>query len=752
MSNVGKKAKTALPSREAIREFIAAQPGRVGKREIARAFRISGAERIWLKSLLKEMTAAGEITRAHRKNLTPKGRLPEILVLDVVGLDDDGEALARPANWEGDDEPPRIIVTAGGRGRRAPAVGERVLARLKPHGADHYAAETIRRLASAEAIVGIFRTVGREGRVRSADRRNRHEFVVAAGDFDEVSDGDVVAANVLPGKVFGLPRAKVTARIGRVGDTRSLSLIAAHRNGIPLGFSEQALIEAQTVAKRTHGRRADLRNLPLVTIDPEDARDRDDAVFAEPDADPENPGGHHLIVAIADVAHYVRPGSELDRAARERGNSVYFPDRVAPMLPETLSTDLCSLAPGQSRPAMAVHLWIDAAGKKRGHKFERALIRTVAALNYEQVEEAHRGRPDAEAGPLLDSVIKPLYHAFAALEQAREKRHPLALNLPERKIEFDAKGRISGIRPRSHFASHRLIEEFMILANVAAAETLDACRESAVYRVHDQPTREKLADLLVFLKTLGIKLLPAARMRPANFNHILKRAEGQDHEPVIHQVVLRAQAQAIYSTDNYGHFGLNLARYVHFTSPIRRYADILIHRALISALSLGKDGLTDDERSNLAVTAEAISATERRAMAAEREALERFIAVYLADQVGATFAARVSGLTRFGIFVALAESGAEGLIAIRDLGDEFFLHDEVRHTLTGRRSGTTYRLGQNIMVRLAEADGLTGSLRFVLERSEASAGKSGGKVRTPNRGAARDAKPDTRRKSGRTQK
>lgn len=752
MSTVGKKAKTALPTREAIREFIAAQPGRVGKREIARAFRISGSERIWLKSLLKEMTAAGEITRAHRKNLTPKGRLPEILVLDVIGLSDDGEALARPANWEGGDEPPRIIVAAGRRGRRAPAVGERVLARLKRHGPDHYEAETIRRLTSAEAIVGIFRAVGSEGRVRSADRRNRHEFVVAAGDSDGVSDGDVVAANILPGRVFGLPRAKVTERIGRVGDMQSLSMIAAHQNGIPLRFSEEALKEARTVAKRAHGRRSDLRNLSLVTIDPEDARDRDDAVFAEPDTDPENAGGHHLIVAIADVAHYVHPGSDLDRAARERGNSVYFPDSVASMLPEALSTDLCSLAPGQSRPAMVVHLWIDATGTKLRHKFERALIRTVAALSYEQVEEAHCGRSDAETGPLLDSVIEPLYRAFAALEQARDKRHPLALSLPERKIEFDAEGRIAVIRPRPRFASHQLIEEFMILANVAAAETLDACRAPAVYRVHDQPTREKLADLLVFLKTLGIKLLPAARMRPANFNHILKRAEGQDHEAVIHQVVLRAQAQAIYSTDNYGHFGLNLSQYVHFTSPIRRYADILIHRALISALSLGKDGLTEYDRGNLAATAEAISAAERRAMAAEREALERFIAVYLADHVGATFAARVSGLTRFGIFVTLEESGAEGLIPIRDLGDEFFLHDEARHTLTGRRSGTAYRLGQKLLVRLAEVDGLTGSLRFVLEQNGSSAGKSGWNTRAPSRGATKNAKRDARRKSGRAQK
>ena len=749
MSKADKKAKAALPTREAVREFIAAQPGRVGKREIARAFHISGAERIWLKSLLKEMAAAGEISRSRRKNLTPKGHLPEVLVLDIVGLSDDGEAVARPANWEGKDEPPRIIVAAG---RHAPAVGERILARLKRHGPDHYQAETIRRLASSETIVGVFRMVGKEGRIRSADRRNRHEFIVAPGDFEAVSEGDVVAANVLPGKVFGLPRAKVTERIGRVSDMESLSLISAHRKGIPLRFSDTVLEEARAVAKRGHGRRDDLRDLPLVTIDPEDARDRDDAVFAEPDTDPENPGGHHLIVAIADVAHYVRPGSELDRAARERGNSVYFPDRVTPMLPEALSTDLCSLAPGESRPAMAVHIWIDAAGNKRRHKFERALIRTVAALSYEQVEEARAGRPDAETAPLLEPVIHPLYAAFAALEQARAKRHPLALELPERKIEFDAEGRIANIRPRPHFASHRLIEEFMILANVAAAEALDACREPAVYRVHDQPTREKLADLLVFLKTLGIKLQPAARLRPANFNQILKRAEGEDHEPVIHQVVLRAQAQAIYSTENCGHFGLNLGRYVHFTSPIRRYADLLVHRALISGLALGKDGLSDYDRSNLAAIAEAISGAERRAMAAEREALERFIAIYLADRVGATFAARISSLTRFGIFVALDDSGAEGLIPIRDLGDEFFLHDETRHTLTGRRSGTTYRLGEKIMVRLAEADGLTGSLRFTIEAAtkRPPTGAKSGWLAAARPGAK--PKRDARRKSRRTQK
>ncbi|MDE3174826.1 MAG: ribonuclease R, partial [Pseudomonadota bacterium] len=476
-----------------------------------------------------------------------------------------------------------------------------------------------------------------------------------------------------------------------------------------------ALAEAAHARPATMAHREDWRALPLVTIDPADAKDHDDAVHAEALPD----GGFLVTVAIADVAYYVRAGSALDREALERGNSVYFPDRVVPMLPERISNDLCSLRPGVDRPALAVRLHIGADGRKTKHSFHRIMMRSAAKLSYEQAQAAVDGRPDETTQPLLDDVLRPLWAAHRAVKLERDIRDPLDLDLPERKLTLDAEGRLKEVRWPERLDAHRLIEEFMILANVAAAETLETAQSALIYRAHDAPSVEKLSNLGEFLSTLGVKLAKSERLRPTHFNTVLAKVKGAAHEPLVNEVVLRAQSQAEYTHENYGHFGLNLRRYAHFTSPIRRYADLIVHRALIRALKLGDDGLSDAHAASLADVAERISAAERRAMAAERETADRLVATYLSHHIGARFRARIAGVTKVGLFVKLADTGADGFIPAGSLGADYFRYDEASRALTGTRTGETFRLGDSVEVKLLEAAPFAGALRFeMLSRGE----------------------------------
>ena len=487
--------------------------------------------------------------------------------------------------------------------------------------------------------------------------------------------------------------------------------------------------------------REDWRELPLVTIDPPDARDHDDAVHAAPDPDPANAGGFILTVAIADVAAYVRPGSALDREALERGNSVYFPDRVVPMLPERISNDLCSLRPLEDRPALAVRMILGADGRKRSHRFHRVMMRSAAKLAYEQAQRAVDGTPDEAAAPLVESVLKPIYAAHAAIKIERERRDPLDLDLPERKLTLDGQGRLIDVRWPERLEAHRLIEEFMILANVAAAETLEAAHSPLIYRAHDAPSAEKLNDLVEFLASIGVKLAKGERVRPSHFNGVLSRVRGQAVEALVNEVVLRAQAQAEYSDENYGHFGLNLRRYAHFTSPIRRYADLIVHRALIRALGLGEGGLGDMRGGGLAQIAEHISAAERRAMAAERETVDRLVAAHLADRIGAVFSARIAGVTRVGLFLKLVETGADGFVPAATLGDDYFRFEEKTRALVGTRTRRAFRLGDAVEARLLEAAPFAGALRFEIV---SGGGEGKGSGRKDARGSGRDAHGQSR--------
>jgi ribonuclease R len=721
---VSKRHDQGFPGRDAILAYIRAHPGKVGTREIAREFGLKNADRVELKRILRELADEGAVARRRRKMHQP-AELPPTVLADITGRDSDGELLASPTEWdeeEGGAAPkirlvfprrPQPGVTAG--------VGDRALLRIEKtdetDGAP-YRGRVIRIIAHAQArVLGIFRrNPDGSGRLVPVDKKQvGRELNIAKADSMDAEDGDLISVDLVRTRAYGLASGRVKERLGSLASEKAISLIAIHAHEIPQAFTPSALREAEAAKPATLEGRDDWRDIPLVTIDPPDAKDHDDAVHAEPDLDPANKGGYIVHVAIADVAYYVRPGSALDRDALTRGNSVYFPDRVVPMLPERISNDLCSLVPGEPRGALAVRLVIGADGRKRSHSFHRVLMRSAAKLHYAQAQAAIDGRPDDVTGPLLDPIIKPLYAAYELVKIARDERDPLDLDLPERKILLKADGTVDRVIVPERLNAHRLIEEFMILANVAAAEMLEKKGLPLIYRVHDQPTQEKVHNLQEFLKTLDLSFAKAGALRPTAFNRVLSQVKGEDHEPLVNEVVLRSQAQAEYSAENYGHFGLNLRRYAHFTSPIRRYADLIVHRALIRALGLGEGALPADETlEQLGEIAAQISATERRAMKAERETADRLIAHFLADRIGATFQGRISGVTRAGLFVKLDDTGADGIVPIRTLGTEYFNYDETRHALVGSRSGAMHRLGDVVDVRLVEAAPVAGALRFEL--------------------------------------
>jgi ribonuclease R len=720
---VAKSREQNFPSPETILAFVRAQPGKVGTREIAREFGLKNADRVELKRILREFKDQGIIAK-QGKALHEATTLPPTVMADITGRDTDGELLATPTEWDEEQSgaPPKIRIHVPRRPQpgTVPGVGDRALLRVEKPASEGgaYSGRVIKIVDHAKTrVLGIFRALpGGGGRLVPVDKKQAgRELSIAKADAGGAEDGDLVSVDLVRSRGFGLASGKVKERLGSLKSEKAVSLIAIHAHEIPQVFSPAALRDAEEAKPATLQGREDWRDVPLITIDPPDAKDHDDAVHAEPDPDPANKGGYIINVAIADVAFYVRPGSALDRDALTRGNSVYFPDRVVPMLPERISNDLCSLVPGEARGALAVRMVVDAQGRKRSHSFHRILMRSAAKLSYAQAQAAIDGRPDDTTGPLLGSVLKPLYDAYAVVKRARDARDPLDLDLPERKILLKPDGTVDRVIVPERLDAHKLIEEFMILANVAAAEMLEKKALPLIYRVHDEPTLEKVHNLQEFLKTLDVPFAKSGALRPALFNRVLAQVKGHDSEPLVNEVVLRSQAQAEYSAENYGHFGLNLRRYAHFTSPIRRYADLVVHRALVRALGLGEGALPQTETpESLSEVAAQISVTERRAMKAERETTDRLIAHFLADRIGATFQGRISGVTRAGLFVKLTDTGADGLIPIRTLGTEYFNYDEARHALVGSRSGAMHRLGDVVEVRLVEAAPVAGALRFEL--------------------------------------
>lgn len=722
------RTRAGLPTRQQILDFIASSDTPAGKREIARAFGLSAQDKILLKALLKDMTDEGLIDVAPGRAFHKMGGLPKVTVLRVTDADGD-TVWAVPERWEAEHVPaPRLRVREARGKRSALGVGDRILARTEEAG-NGWIAHPMKKLARGEELMlGVLHEEGGRMWLQGVEKKERRDYPVS--DAGGAEQGDLVLAE----KTGRPPRitAKVVERLGDPFAPRSFSLIAIHRHGIPNIFSEELLEEAERVAQQPLGDgREDLRHLPIVAIDPADARDHDDAVWATPDDDPANEGGWKAIVAIADVSFYVRPGSELDREARKRGNSVYFPDRVVPMLPEVLSADVCSLKEGVDRAALACHLQVTKAGALKGWRFTRAVVRLAANIAYEDAQAAIDGTLE---NALTETALRPLWDCWRALAAARDKREPLDLDLPERRIVLDEKGRILSVAPRERLDAHKLIEEYMIAANVAAAKALEAKKMPVMYRIHEPPAREKLTALKEYLKTFDIEFALGQVIRPATFNRILDRLGEVDFRPQVMEQVLRTQTQAYYGPENVGHFGLALGSYAHFTSPIRRYSDLIVHRALVEAYRLGPGGLTAEDSASMDRIGETISKLERRAMEAERETIDRYVAAYLATHVGEVLEARITGVQNFGFFATVEGVGGDGLVSVRDLGSEYFHFDEAAKRLVGEHSGDAFALGQRLELRLVEANPVSGALRFELPEGK---GAGGGAPRTgrPGKGA-----------------
>lgn len=709
-------AAGALPTREQLLEALAQQTDIKGKRDLAKVFGIRGDMRRPFKAMLAELEGEGIITRT-RKALRRTAALPHVTVLDIPSDADPDNLHAFPAQWnEEEGERPRVTVIQGRDARVAPAPGDRILARIDAGEAEVpvYTAKPMKILDKPrKGQIGIVRMDDDGARLIPVDRKQK-EMRIPLGDLLTASDGDLVEVEVkLSGRLM-IPRAKVVAVIGNPMSEGAISLIAIHNLEIPYRFPASVTREAEEATEANLKGREDWRELPLVTIDPPDAKDHDDAVYAEADTDADNAGGFIVYVAIADVAAYVRPGTALDREAYLRGNSVYFPDRVVPMLPERISNELCSLKEGEPRASLAVRMVMGADGRKRSHSFHRVLMRSAAKLSYQQAQAAIDGNPDDKTGPILEPILKPLWAAYAAMAKARDQRGPLDLDLPERKIVLDDKGLVKDIRIPDRLDAHRLIEEMMIAANVAAAETLESKRSPLLYRVHDEPSSEKLQALRDFLGSLDIAVKKSDSVRASDFNGVLAQSRKAGNIEQVSEMVLRSQAQALYAPDNYGHFGLNLDRYAHFTSPIRRYADLIVHRALIKALDLGTDGLSEQEGLKLTGIGQHISATERRAMLAERETADRLLVQFLAAQIGARFEGRISGVTRSGLFVRLLDTGADGFIPASTLGQDYYRYVEEMQSMVGERTGEKFGLGDRVTVRLLEVAPVAGAMRFEL--------------------------------------
>ncbi len=704
-------------AKEQILAAVRAKPDKLTRKDIARDLGIKGDDRRELRHMLRKMVEEGQMILSQRKTYREAGELPDVMVIRIRDVDDQGDLIGVPDKWNGEGVPPLIIIreqpsSKKGKDRGAQVgVGDLALCKIKKSGGG-YSALVMKKLSRGPTKqLGILYQDGRGWKIKAIDKKVRDE--ARPLKVPEGTENNSLVQYRASGKRGKYERTvEILKVVGSANDPKAFTMISLEQHGIPVGFEDDVIAEARNLSlPKLSKYREDLRDIPLLTIDPVDAKDFDDAVFAVPDDDPKNKGGWIVWVAIADVAAFVAPDSKLDSAARIRGNSVYLPDRVEPMLPEELSADLCSLRPFEDRACMAVKMRFGSDGHKIDHVFKRGLMRSHARLTYAQAQEAFDGNPGEKAEPVKD-ILADIYNAYKTLRKARNERAPLAIELPERRVHVNDKGEVTEITIRDRFDAHKLVEEFMIQANVAAAQALSDKGVTTIVRVHEPPARERLQSLSDFLPAVGLKWALGERVSTARYNKLLKMAEEKDLTETVGMAVLRSQSQAYYSPEPKGHFGLNLTHYAHFTSPIRRYADLVVHRALIRTFKLGLDGTTEREQTRLKETSEHISDTERRAMAAERDAKDRYVAQYLEGRVGAEFSARITGAAKAGLFITLDETGADGFIPARTLGDSFFVFDEKRKALTNVDTGGTFRFGSKVNVRLKEATPVTGGLIF----------------------------------------
>jgi ribonuclease R len=705
------KPSRKLPTAQEIKSYIKNASGTIGRREIARAFNITGNERIQFKKLLRELKSEGEIVLSHRRKVNPSRKIPPVTVIKIIKISDDGDALAKLEDSAHGMERIKILIPHSNK--HAPfKLGDRVLAKLNRTQNDFYEATIIRRLeTTSNKVIGVLKEIKGEMNLLPIDGKRSNRAIIEKDESTPIQEGDIVSVEIKPQRRLALKRAKVVEVLGNQNTANAVSLICIHEHDIPFEFPDAAIRQASSAEPvLLDDKRTDLRDINLITVDGADARDFDDAIWAEPDETGTNLNGWRLIVAIADVANYVKPNDPLDVEAKTRGNSVYFPDRVVPMLPEALSNGLCSLKPNEDRACLAVEIVIDSQGKKKSHHFIRGLMRSKARITYDQLQSEFNSLQETGTETQISNLASPLYGAFNSLLCARTDRGALEIEMPEMQIKLAENGQVEHITPRDRLDSHRLIEEFMILANVCAAETLENKKYACVYRVHDSPNSDKVEALRLNLEGFDIKLSKGQVITAKLFNQILQQAKGQDCQEMISQLVLRSQSQAVYSANNLGHFGLGLRRYAHFTSPIRRYSDLLVHRALISSHDFENDVSITSSLEELESICEQISKTERRAVIAERAANDRYAALFMCNRIGETFDSFITGVTRFGVFVSFGEARVDALLPISSLPDDYYEHDEKRHTLSGRHNGISLNIGKKIPVILRTADPITGRL------------------------------------------
>ena len=712
----------SLPSRDELIAHIREKDGPSIRRDIARTFGVRGAERAKLRRMLIELENDGLIARSNKQKWSPSDRLPPVTVLVVYDIDEDGYPLVKHVNWDEGKPYPFIELKTGSKNVKAPGLGDRILCRLQPNGEQTYKAILMRHVSKdAKEIIGIFRETNEGGLLESIDRRNSKDIFISDNHKGDAKDGELIKVGLIPGKHYGMSRAKVIKPICDASSSGAISMIAIHESDIPFEFSEPLLSATEKLEQPKNIARKDYRDVPLITIDGTDARDFDDAVFAEPDKSADNPDGWHLIVAIADVSWFVRPDSILDREAYKRGNSVYFPDRVVPMLPPALSNNLCSLLPNQERACLAVDLWITKTGVLLSHKFQRAIIKSFGRFNYEQVENIYNGAPS----PIPRSHIDNLYMAFKSLSHERKNRGTLELDLPETKIVLERQGNVKSINTIKRLDSHRLIEEFMITANIAAGTELTRLNKPAIFRIHDEPDKEKLEVLRRVLAEFKTNLPKSKIYRASDFNTLLTKLKKHPNSQLINELILRSQSRAEYSPQNIGHFGLNIRKYAHFTSPIRRYADLLVHRSLIRGLGVEKtckdeEKLAENTIDSFIKIGEHISATDRRAVNAERNANDRYTAAYLSRYLGELFTGVISGVTKAGLFIRLDKIGAEGFVPASRLTGNRYVFDSKKYTLSNKQLGIKHRLGEKVEIRIIEANGIKSSSIFEINNDDKS--------------------------------